>query len=331
MNDSDKLYTILFVDDEPRITSALKALFRREYTVLTADSGREALQVLEQTKVDVLVSDQRMPGMLGSELLATVSQDHPQTMRILLTGFSDRQAIVDSINDGEVYRFVNKPWDNTAIKELVAEAAAASELPADTVFLGDGTVVEGGIDHAFETATKGKAILMVERSQETRHQIHKFCRRREIMIYSMQNYEQVISAATSRENIGVVMIELPDHHFEQTIQTINLLKQARPELVTIVLTKEYDAQTAVDLINQGQVFKYLAKPIGLQSLYDSIDSAFRRHLYLKDNMTAQQRYKVDKPKGRIAASLQLLFSRLGLTSIKSKANREQVGDSHSNF
>jgi DNA-binding NtrC family response regulator len=331
MSDADKLYTILFVDDEPRITSALKALFRREYNVLTADSGREALQVLEQTKVDVLVSDQRMPKMLGSELLATVSQDYPQTMRILLTGFSDRQAIVDSINEGEVYRFVNKPWDNTAIKELIAEAAAASELPADTMFLGDGTVVEGGVDHAFVAATKGKAILMVDRSQETRHQIHKFCRTREIMIYSMQNFEQVISAATSRENIGVVMIELSDHHFEQTIQTINLLKQARPELVTIVLTNEYDADTAVDLINQGQVFKYLAKPIGLQSLYNSIDSAFRRHLYLKDNMTSQQRYKVDKPKGRIAANLQLIFNRLGLTSVKSKASGEQGGDKHSNF
>ncbi|MBL4672557.1 MAG: response regulator [Arenicella sp.] len=331
MSDSDKLYTILFVDDEPRITSALKALFRREYEVLTANSGLEALQVLEQNKVDVLLSDQRMPGMLGSELLATVSQTYPQTMRILLTGFMDRQAIVDSINDGEVYRFINKPWDNIAIKELVSEAAAASELPADTVFLGDGTVVEGGADNVFVTATKGKAILMTERSQDTRQQIHNFCRRREIMIYSMQNFEQVISAATSRENIGMAIIELSDHRFEQTIQTINLLKQARPELVTIVLTKEYDAHTAVDLINQGQVFKYLAKPIALHSLYNSIDSAFRRHLYLKDNMISQQRYKVEKPKGRIAANLQLLFSRLGLTSVKSKANEEQVGDNHSNF
>jgi serine/threonine-protein kinase len=67
MSDSDKLYTILFVDDEPRITSALKALFRREYKVLTANSGQQALQVLEQETVDVLVSDQRMPEMSGSE------------------------------------------------------------------------------------------------------------------------------------------------------------------------------------------------------------------------------------------------------------------------
>jgi len=324
MSDSDKLYTILFVDDEPRITSSLNALFRREYNVLTANSGQEALQVLEQEKVDVLVSDQRMPGMLGSELLAKVSRDYPQTMRILLTGFTDRQAIVDSINDGEVYRFVNKPWDNDAIEELIADAASASRLPVGPAFLDDGVAV----DHAFLTATKGKAILMVERSQETRHQIYKFCKLRDIMIYSMQNFGQIVSTATLRDNIGVVMIELSDHHFEQTIQLINLLKQTRPDLVTIVLTKEYDAHRAIELINQGQVFKYLARPIGIPSLHKSIDSAFRRHLYLKSNMNSQQRYKVERPKGRIAANLQLLLKRLGLTNVKSKVSGDQVGDNH---
>ena len=315
MRDPDKQYTVLFVDDEPRITSALKAIFRRDYNVLIANSGHAALQLLAQYKVDVLISDQRMPEMLGSELVAIVSQKHPQTMRILLTGFMDRQAIVDAINDGEVYRFVNKPWDNAGIKELVAEAAAASELPVGTVFLGDGTVVEGGVDDAFEAATIGQAILMIEKNQDVRNQIRKFCSRREIMIYATQNFKQAITIATSRDNVGVVVIELSDRGFEQTIQIINLLKQACPALVTIALTEEYDAQSAVDLINQGQVFKYLAKPIGRAALQVAIDKAFRRHLYLNDNRNSQQRYKVDKPQGLIAESLQGLFSRfLGAAS-----------------
>jgi len=310
MGDSKKQYTILLVDDEPRITSALKAIFRRDYQVLIANSGRDALSMLEEHSVDVLISDQRMPEMTGSELLATVSRTHPQVMRVLLTGFMDRQAIVDSINEGEVYRFINKPWDNTQIGEIVAEAAAASELPVGTLFLGDGTIVEGGADDAFVTATKGKAILMLEKNQEVRTQIRRFCSEREIMIYSTQNVEQAVSAATSRDNVGVVIIELSGEVAEQTIQTINLLKQARPELVTIALTQEYDAQVAVDLINQGQVFKYLAKPIDVDNLYAAIDTAFRRYLYLKDNQQLQQRYKVEKPKGRIVASLQGLFGRL---------------------
>lgn len=308
MSKDSKQFTILCVDDEPRITSALKALFRREYNVLIANSGQEALDLLADNEVNVLVSDQRMPGMLGSELLTQVSRAYPQTIRILLTGFMDRQAIVDSINDGEVYRFINKPWDNFEMKEVVAEAAAASELPAGTVFLGDGTVVEGGEDEAFISATRGKAIVLIEKNQDVRNQIRRFCSQREIMVYSTQNVEQAITAATTRDNVGVVIVELADQ--EETLQTINLLKQARPELVTITLTHEYDANTAVDLINQGQVFKYLASPIRSEDLYSTIDKAFRRHLYLKDNSASWRRYKVEKPRGVISAGLQALFGRL---------------------
>ena len=129
MNDQKRKYTVLFVDDEPRITSALRAIFRKEYNVLIANSGAEALPILANQSVDVIVSDQRMPEMLGNELLAIVSQKYPQTMRILLTGFMDKQAIVNSINDGEVYRFINKPWNNEQMREVIAEAALASEIP----------------------------------------------------------------------------------------------------------------------------------------------------------------------------------------------------------
>lgn len=308
MSESNKKYTVLCVDDEPRITSALKALLRRDYKVLIANGGKDALDLLKVNSVDVLISDQRMPGMLGSELLAEVSRLYPQTMRILLTGFMDRQAIVDSINEGEVYRFINKPWDNFEIAQVVAEAAAASEMPAGTFFLGDGTAIGGGEDQAFVSATRGKAILLIEKNQEVRTQIRRFCSQREIMVYSTQNIEQAAAAATTRDNVGLVIVELTGE--EQTMQTINLLKQARPELVTIALTHEYDAQTAVELINQGQVFKYLVKPIDSDNLHTAINSAFRRYLYLKDNTASWRRYAVEKPKGRIATGLQSLFGRL---------------------
>jgi DNA-binding NtrC family response regulator len=316
MNDSGKKHTVLFVDDEPRITSALKALFRREYRVLTANSGREALQLLKQfntiekNQVDVLVSDQRMPGMLGSELLATVSRTYPQTMRILLTGFTDRQAIVDSINEGEIYRFINKPWDNIAMRLLLAEAAAASDLPVETVFLGDGEAIEERGDDDSETVYEDRAILVVERNRDVRQQINRFCRTRKIRVSGIDNVKEAISIATKQDNVGVIIIDLSGLLPDQTLQTINLLKQVRPDLITIVLTDEYDAQIAVELINQGQIFKYLAKPIGLNTLYKTIDAAFRRHLYFKDNTESQQRHKVDKPSSNIASNLQGIFSRL---------------------
>ena len=313
MNDLNRKYTVLFVDDEPRITSALRAIFRREYTVLIANSGASALEVLEKNDVDVLVSDQRMPEMLGNELLATVSEKHPRTMRILLTGFMDKQAIVDSINQGEVYRFINKPWDNDQMREIIAEAALASEIPNIEYPSFERTKNDKGQADSDNTAVnleslnEDRAMLMIEQQQDIRHQIRKFCSKESIMIYGTQNIEQAIAAATSRESIGVAIVELSEDT-DEAVQTINLLKQARPELITIALTEEYDAHTAVDLINQGQVFKYLAKPLDIKGFQKTIQNAFMRHHFLKNNEASTKRFKVEKTSG-ILSNLQGLFAR----------------------
>ncbi len=317
MTDSNRKYRVLFVDDEPRVTSALKAIFRREYDVHIANSGADALKVLEKVKVDVLVSDQRMPHMLGNELLASVSKLYPQTMRILLTGFMDKKAIVNSINDGEVYRFINKPWRNDEMREVVAEAALASEIPVIPMNISASETEELAapeIAVAVKSDTKDKpsadqALLMMEQQKDIRHQIRKFCSDQEIMIYGTQNIEQAVAAATTREGIGVAVIELSDDT-KSALHTINLLKRARPELITIALTEEYDAHTAVDLINQGQVFKYLAKPLDIKGFQNTIENAFLRHRFLKNNTNASKRFKVEPTKEKIASSLQGFFAKL---------------------
>jgi DNA-binding NtrC family response regulator len=312
MTNLNRKYRILFVDDEPRVTSALKAIFRREYDVFVANSGAEALATLADEHVDVLVSDQRMPHMLGNELLAQVSKLYPQTMRILLTGFMDKKAIVDSINQGEVYRFVNKPWRNDEMREVVAEAALASEIPVVTINSPATNDARQGA--ASESISQAKpiadqALLMMEKQQDIRHQIRKFCSDQEIMIYSTQNIQQAVAAATSRDSIGVAIIELSDNS-RNALHTINLLKRARPEVITIALTNEFDAHTAVDLINQGQVFKYLAKPLDINDFQSTIENAFVRHRFLKNNKQARTRFKVETPREKISASIQSFFSKL---------------------
>lgn len=316
MSDPKRKYRVLFVDDEPRVTSALKAIFRREYDVYIANSGADALTLLETTKVDVLVSDQRMPHMLGNELLGKVSTLYPQTMRILLTGFMDKKAIVDSINEGEVYRFVNKPWRNDEIREVVAEAALASEIPVIPMPSADDALRKEPNTSSDELAKpetnkpkRKRSLLMIEHAKDVRQQIRKFCNSQEIMIYGTQNIEQAVAAATSRKSIGVAIIEL-SQDTQGAIQTINLLKQARPELITIALTEEYDAHTAVDLINQGQVFKYLAKPLDIDGFQNTLQNAFLRHRFLKKNSAAHKRFKVERPRGKIVAGLQGLFGKL---------------------
>lgn len=312
MTDQNRKYKVLFVDDEPRVTNALKAIFRREYHVLIANSGAQALKLLSQHSVDVIVSDQRMPEMLGNELLAAVSTHYPQTMRILLTGFMDREAIVNSINDGEVFRFINKPWNNDEMREVIAEAALASEISIEEVAsIPVRPVTKDGQDDlaALPKINGDLALLMMEQGKSTRNKIRKFCSTQDIMIYGTQNIDQAVAAATSRKSIGVAVIELTKDT-KSALQTINLLKQARPELIAIALTDEYDANTAVELINRGQVFKYLAKPLDIGGFQKAIHNAFQRHNYLKQHKEATKRYRVEKTTGNIATNLQTLFSRL---------------------
>ena len=115
-------YKILFVDDEPANLRLLERLFRRDYSVLTASSGPEALQLLGQHDVALLVTDQRMPGMTGTELLKQLGDTRPHMARMILTGYTDVGALVEAINCGQVYRYVTKPWDNDDLRLTVARA-----------------------------------------------------------------------------------------------------------------------------------------------------------------------------------------------------------------
>jgi CheY-like chemotaxis protein len=120
--------TILYVDDEPDNLLALRAIFRRNYRVLTADSGPQALDVLAKETVHLLISDQRMPGMSGTELLARSQQQYPDQIRILLTGYSDLQAVVDAVNKGRIYQYITKPWRAEELQLIIRQAWETYEL-----------------------------------------------------------------------------------------------------------------------------------------------------------------------------------------------------------
>lgn len=121
--------TLLLVDDEEGVLSALRRVLRRDgYRILTAASGEEALQVLVGNAVDVIVSDQRMPGMTGVDLLRQAKRIHPETVRIVLSGYTELKSITDAINEGAIYKFMTKPWDDEQLRLTVREAFAHKEL-----------------------------------------------------------------------------------------------------------------------------------------------------------------------------------------------------------
>ncbi len=118
---------ILLVDDEPHITKAISRALRHDgYQIHSATSAREGLEILAQNPVDVIISDQCMPGMTGSVFLAKVQQSFPNTIRIMLSGYSDFQAVVDAINHGAIYKFWSKPWDSGVLRQQVREAVIES-------------------------------------------------------------------------------------------------------------------------------------------------------------------------------------------------------------
>ncbi len=117
-------HSLLLVDDESEILFSLQGLLRREFTLHTAESGPEALEILRQHPVHVIMTDQRMPQMTGVELMGRVKTAYPDAIRIIFTGYADIKAVVDAINNGGLYRYITKPWDPDELVELLHESAA---------------------------------------------------------------------------------------------------------------------------------------------------------------------------------------------------------------
>jgi CheY-like chemotaxis protein len=122
-------YTILCVDDEDFILKGLERLLSLEgYKVLTALNGTKALEILDKEKVDLILADQCMPGMDGTELLSIARKKCPNTIRIMASGYSDFSRLASAVNEGEIYRFISKPWDAQELKNIINTALEQGHL-----------------------------------------------------------------------------------------------------------------------------------------------------------------------------------------------------------
>ncbi len=120
---------ILYVDDEPKILDAFKRVIRNEpFTCITFESAQKALDKIDEIKPAVVISDQRMPEMQGTDFLEKVKKIRPDTVRMVMTGYPDAQVAISAINKGNVYRFLQKPWDEDALKKEIKEAVSYYEM-----------------------------------------------------------------------------------------------------------------------------------------------------------------------------------------------------------
>jgi diguanylate cyclase (GGDEF)-like protein/PAS domain S-box-containing protein len=130
--------TLLLVDDEDNIVASVKRLLRKSgYKIVTANSGAQGLQRLAEHSVDVIVSDQRMPGMTGVEFLRRAKELYPETVRIVLSGYTELQSITDAVNEGAIYKFLTKPWDDELLRKHIEEAFTQKGLADENQQLGE--------------------------------------------------------------------------------------------------------------------------------------------------------------------------------------------------
>lgn len=125
-----KKASILYIDDEVHNLNVFKAAFRHDYNIFTCASTKEAIQVLRKNDIDLIITDQRMPEQTGVEFLEEIIPEYPDTIRIILTGFSDVDAIIKAINTGCVFRYITKPWDEKELKQDIEIAIKMHDIEA---------------------------------------------------------------------------------------------------------------------------------------------------------------------------------------------------------
>ncbi|MEO0574227.1 MAG: response regulator [Pseudomonadota bacterium] len=358
---------VVFVDDEKRVLNAMRALFRRDYELFLTTSGEEAIRMCVENDADVIVADQRMPEMEGVEVLGAVRQQAPRTMRILLTGYADLDAIEGSINVGEVFRFLSKPCPPDSLRATIEMAVKASDAPvidpievasiatpsavpaaarADGATADDAPADEiAPQEDAAANRRKPSLIpaMLANRepekiSDDTVQQLDQLAETGEQVVLSGDRVEYGNSNDSFRDmqGVGVVVFTLSDSFFEEVKATLgdhyklyhanrllkvlelitqqkagvlisevssegsvlrkvlNKFKQHLPALIAIVISDDRDAAEMISLINHGQVFRYMAKPVSADRLLQNVNGGALRHLQMRADPSLIPRSQVEQ-------------------------------------
>lgn len=287
---------ILFVDDEKRVLNSMRIMFRREHDLHLASSGAEALNIIRQNDIDVIIADHRMPGMTGVEVLTQVRTLSPRTVRILLTGYADLNAVEGSINEGEVFRFLTKPCPPDQLRETISLAVdvARKTSPAKTGQIASGKrpqqTAPARSPVSRERLMQGLGTVVFTADEEMLHVVQQAVRGR-LPVYSASNIVKVVKILTEHRP-GVLITDISDD--KSTIQQMTArLKEHLPELVTIAVSPHRDVLDMVWLINHGQIFRFLRKPLSPGRCAVSLQAALKHHRMLLLHPEMLRRHQVD--------------------------------------
>ena len=273
---------VLCVDDEPNILRSLRWLLQKDFEVEIAASGYDGLELVRHADYDVVISDQRMPGMIGSDFLREVRKVSPRSMRILLTGYSDPQAILKSVNESEVFRFVNKPWQFQELLKVVGDAARiARESPVGA------PAAEPAPDAPVDVC--GEAILVIDDDEDARRQIAEAIGPVTTLLHARDMAEALLAM---EQPVGIVVANMRVGGVDAT-RMIKLLKQQHPDIVALVYTDATDSVDVISLINQAQVFRFMPKPVKPTTLRMALSAATLKRRALQADPSARRRHAVE--------------------------------------
>lgn len=281
---AEKKGRLLCVDDEPGILRSLKWLLQKDFDVKTAGSGLEALELVRSNDFDVIISDQRMPGMNGAEFLREAARIAPRPLRILLTGYSDLDAVVKSVNESEIYRFVNKPWHIDELPRIVAEAAdIARTRPVPDAAA---TVVA----RAPVVAETPETVLVIDEDPAVGAMLAHVVEGRATVLHS-DGIADAVAKLAAHPEIGVVVSDTNVRGSDAT-RLLKLLKSRRPDIVTVAFSQLVDANEIISLINHGQLFRYVQKPARDAYLNLVMTAALTRRKELRQSPEIGRRFSV---------------------------------------
>lgn len=189
--------TLLLVDDEENVTSALIRLLRRDgYRILRAVSGEEGLTLLAQNQVGVIISDQRMAGMTGVEFLSRVKALYPETVRIVLSGYTELGSVTEAINQGAIYKFLTKPWEDELLRAHVAEAFQRYEMKMENIRL----------THELQSANEALRRINRELEERVEAKTREVMRNLSVLQVSQEVLERLPVAVIGIGDDGVIAI-----------------------------------------------------------------------------------------------------------------------------
>lgn len=286
--------TILLVDDEERVLRTLKLTFRREpYEVIATTNPMEALKMLEKQPVDVIISDQRMPEITGVDFLRQAREIQPHAVRLLLTGYSDLEAIIRSVNEAEIYRYVQKPWDNDDLLQKVHKAMQQAQKQPKS----ESREPLASLDPASVVAN----VLLLDPDSEHRASIQIALSEKGYQVFTAESLAYAVDRLQSLP-IPVVVSDIYLYK-EDTLPLIQALKAYRPEIISLIVSSFSDQDSVIDFINEAFVFRFLPKPVQPGLIVKGVEQALKLHRRLVHEPSALERYFVEKPNAALSKKL----------------------------